>query len=467
MGFNFSGISSKIVGVKDITIKVNSDTNPLIVLANKIDWLNLADLVLPDLKKTTAKLCWWRGRKLELRIHLAVYILQKMYDYKDRQTEELIKANAVYQVFCGETNIKKWHCPDHTKIEDFRSRLSPGTQKVIANETAKLGVKLGFVDPKEADCDSTIQEANIAYPSDVNLMVQLVALARKVADYMNKNIPCFKLNPLNIDYKNVKSIARKYFFSDYKKNTEEQFLILVGVWRAAYKNVCEVTRYTKVLLNPKREYIPWNIKNAASTLHEHSSKYFLNVIPFIFNHIAVKDKLLSLHASKVAFFNKGKLSKKKQVGRVFQLGRIKGNLMFVCKCTSVQMPDKKSLTNLIETHQSLFGAGTLRSVSFDKGYYSLNNDKTLVKNNLSPLGLQKPGGRKALTSTELDLELNLANRRAGVEPLIGHVKQGGQLDRSRMKSDDTTESAGYAAVTGFNFRQILRYLSLEMKPANG
>ncbi len=56
MGFSFSGISSKIDGVKDITIKVNSDKNPLIVLANKIDWLNLSGTVLPDLKKTTKKL---------------------------------------------------------------------------------------------------------------------------------------------------------------------------------------------------------------------------------------------------------------------------------------------------------------------------------------------------------------------------------------------------------------------------
>ncbi len=104
-----------------------------------------------------------------------------MYDYKDRQTEELIKANAVYQVFCGATVMKKWHCPDYTKIEDFRSRLSPGTQEVIANKTAKLGVELGFADPEEAECDSTVQEANIAYPSDVNLMVQFVALAKKVA----------------------------------------------------------------------------------------------------------------------------------------------------------------------------------------------------------------------------------------------------------------------------------------------
>lgn len=61
----------------------------------------------------------------------------------------------------------------------------------------------------------------------------------------------------------------------------------------------------------------------------------------------------------------------------------------------------------------------------------------------------------------------LHNRRAGIEPLIGHTKQGGQLGRSRMKSDETTKSAGYTAVFGFNLRQLMRYLTGEVRLENG
>ncbi len=60
----------------------------------------------------------------------------------------------------------------------------------------------------------------------------------------------------------------------------------------------------------------------------------------------------------------------------------------------------------------------------------------------------------------------LHNRRAGIEPLIAHVKQGGQMGRSRMKSDETTKSAGYAAVLGFNLRQLMRYCTGEVRPEN-
>lgn len=55
------------------------------------------------------------------------------------------------------------------------------------------------------------------------------------------------------------------------------------------------------------------------------------------------------------------------------------------------------------------------------------------------------------------------DRRVCIEPLISHVKHGGQMGRSRMKSDETTKSAGYAAVFGFNLRQLTRYLTGEVQ----
>jgi IS5 family transposase len=51
-----------------------------------------------------------------------------------------------------------------------------------------------------------------------------------------------------------------------------------------------------------------------------------------------------------------------------------------------------------------------------------------------------------------------------IEALISHVKHGGQLGRSRMKSDNTTLSGGYAAVLGFNLRQLTRYVIGEVRP---
>jgi len=128
----------------DVTIKVDA-LHPLVKLANFIPWATLFELVLLDLKATTVCGKWWLGRKLKVRIHLAVYILQQMFNKTDRQIEYDVKDNAAYKIFCGLNIVDNWHCPDHSKIEEFRSRLTPETQRLIANHMAVAATNAGFV----------------------------------------------------------------------------------------------------------------------------------------------------------------------------------------------------------------------------------------------------------------------------------------------------------------------------------
>lgn len=100
---------------KLLSIRIN-ESHPLLRLAGAIPWSSLMLFVAEDLKKTTAKGFWWMGPKLLVRVHLAAYMLQKIYNLTDRATEYGIKDNAAYQLFCGVDVMKNWHAPDHTKI---------------------------------------------------------------------------------------------------------------------------------------------------------------------------------------------------------------------------------------------------------------------------------------------------------------------------------------------------------------
>ena len=90
------------------------------------------EIILPDLRQTP-KGQYHRGRKLKIRAHLGVFLLQQFYNRTDRQIEYDVKENAAFQLFCGKNLILNWHCPDHTKIEEFRSRISPDNQRQLAN----------------------------------------------------------------------------------------------------------------------------------------------------------------------------------------------------------------------------------------------------------------------------------------------------------------------------------------------
>jgi transposase, IS5 family len=119
------------------------------------------------------------GGTLRLRIHLGAYILQQLFNKTYRQIEYDVKDNAVYQLFCGCYVVKKWHCPDHTKIEEFRSRLAPETQQKLTNHISVIATRLGFSRSTELDFGSTIQNANMVYPSDISLLTKVGVMIKK------------------------------------------------------------------------------------------------------------------------------------------------------------------------------------------------------------------------------------------------------------------------------------------------
>jgi transposase, IS5 family len=83
-------------------------------------------------------------------------LLQWLYDLTDREVEWAMKNNAAYQLFCGCCIVEDWHAPDPTKMEAFRSRLSPETQRQMANQVAVWATEHGFADPSKMDLDAAI-----------------------------------------------------------------------------------------------------------------------------------------------------------------------------------------------------------------------------------------------------------------------------------------------------------------------
>ena len=78
---------------------------------------------------------------------------------------------------------------DHTKIEEFRSRLSPETQCGLSNEITRLAVRKGFAKPKHIDIDSTIQSLDMQYPATINLLLKTAVVGRRVQKILTLLIP--------------------------------------------------------------------------------------------------------------------------------------------------------------------------------------------------------------------------------------------------------------------------------------
>jgi IS5 family transposase len=436
-----------------------ADSDPIIQLANAIDFEQIAKIAFPDLKETK-KGFWQKGRRLYLRTHLAVLILQSLLKKTDRDLEKLIIQTPIYQAFCGYGLIAKWKCPDHTKIEEFRNRLSPETHKKIGDYIIRVACILGFADPTWVDIDSTVQEANIAYPSDASLMQKLSEKAQKVFKFCQEKLIELVPSELTMDIKNIKKKAQEYFFLSKNTDIEKKREVFKSYYEEVKSQVLPVLDFLK-RINPQTQLsMPWNIRQALETLQKHAQKYLNDVAYFIENHTISPGKLLSFHAENIACICKGKIGKANQFGRVFQLGRIGGNFMVAYLCQTVRMEDKITLLDCVKSHMETFGLTRLESVGTDKGYYSQKNIKSLSAMGIDAKGIQRPTRIKGQPTGE-DI-LQLRNRRAGIEPLIGHVKEFG-LRKSKMKSDKATLSSGYRSTMGFNLHQIIRNFAGDVK----
>jgi transposase, IS5 family len=453
LAIDLSGHTS-LLKASSITIAI-PESHPLIRLANALPWEEYMNLAAEDLKKTTRNGFWQKGRKIKVRMHLGAYLLQNIYNFTDRKVEYQIKDNAAFQLFCGSQIVDGWHAPDHTKIEEFRNRLSPETQRTLANFITKTAVSFGFGDPGEVDFDSTVQEAGIAYPADANMMCKLAGLGKKLSDYMQKNLPSLG-SSFGINLKMVKKKAREYFFLQKNKAIEIKREIFRNLHRFVKKQMRPVVEVCEKLTVAQIKKLPWNIRRAYTQIKTYGWRYLLDVAHFTRNHTIKVGKVLSFHAQSVACINKGKVGRALEFGRVFQLGRIKGNFLFALKSTDILMSDKKNFIPLLEEHSFLFGSGVNPIIASDKGYWSAKNRQALTTRNLSTAGMQQPASIKMINH-DIDAQERLRCRRSGIEPLIGHAKHGGQLGRSRMKSDQATLAAGYGSILGLNLRQLIRH----------
>lgn len=454
MSFCMAGMDS-LVESGELGIVVHTD-HPMILLANTLRWTRLVEIVLPDLKNSGQGF-WWRGPRLSLRIHLAIFILQARYQLTDRGVVDSVWHNAAFQLFCGRGIVKNWSVPDHTAVGRFRNRLSPETQRQICIESIGTANELGFADPSWMDIDSTVQEANMAYPSDACLMKKLALMASKIVDHLSQKTRGLLPEGFVVDVASILKTAKDYFFLarntciDKKREVFKQFHQLVK------REVYPVLELIGSIDNRRLHTFPAHIRRTIDQF-SNGKRYLLDVAHFIRTRTIKAGKILSFHAREVACICKGKLGKDNEFGRVFQLGRIGGNFLIPLACHAIRMEDKSSLVPFIKEHIRIFGTGQLNSLGTDKGYYSKSNVAAAAKLGISEIGIQCPGNTK-VNSKMQDPELarRLRDRRAGIEPLIGHIKQMG-LSRSRMKSDRATLASGYRSVLAFNIRQIERHI---------
>lgn len=120
---------------------------------------------------------------ISLRIMVALLILQKLRKLSDREVVQRVRENDYLQYFCNvpEKNLNTF-INETSPLSSFRKRLGVEGIAIVEEEIFDVLKWSGIMDRENCLMDSTVLNAAIVYPTDVQLVFKAL---KKMADVAN------------------------------------------------------------------------------------------------------------------------------------------------------------------------------------------------------------------------------------------------------------------------------------------
>lgn len=434
------------------TVQLEPD-HRLIMLCKSISWEDLMEKAVPILYDEQG-ISTQTGRPLDLRAHLGAYILQTTYGWTDRWTEEMLRFYIPARIFCG--YLESTGSLDHTAIEDFRNRFGEKGARLITEAMVKVARQFGFTKPDDVDMDTTVQDAGITHPTEMklmgHLMKRLLALHGKIKGVCGSGIS------------GVKSLSN-------------QFKTLFAQYRFFAKDIAtkeELLRKAKALsekgLLALSSFLPGQSAfDKLQPRHQQEILRLSSLGPELMDQIGywlkygkvAKDKIVSLWKFVPKAISKGKVGKSVEFGRKWIVNCYHGGYMLVLAPGNPKIADQHCVVESLSLHRTVFDKMP-KTYGTDRGMSSVDNLELCLSAGVQKIAIQ-PKGKASVLVSRRDLR-KLANRRAGIEPRIGHLKTRG-MGRSKMKTDSGDLISGYRSALSWNLSLLMRDLTAKKMDA--
>ena len=301
----------------------------------------------------------------------------------------------------------------------FRHRIGvQGVEKILAVSILMPGKA---VLNEDISIDTTAQPKNITYPTDTKLAVKIIKRCRKIAEQ--------EVVELRQSYKFVETDLLK------KANSKSQKQATVK--KKARKKLKTIAR--RLVRELKRK-----LNDESLSKHQEKVEIYERVLR---QKKDDKDKIYSLHELEVGCIAKGKEHKKYEFGSkvAFAVGQ-KSNVIKAAVSFKGNPNDNQTVEKTLVQQKKLTG-GVAKKAYVDRGIKSGQVGETEV---IAPSnGKGKTGAEKAKLRKGF-------RRRAGIEPIIGHVKSDCGMERNYLKGEVGDQINAILAASAFNFRSWLR-----------
>ena len=376
-----------------------------------------------------------KGRPgVPMRMMVALHMLKHIHGLSDEKVCERWIYDPYFQFFSGETFFQHALPIDRSSMTRWRDRVGADALTALVQESLAAAHRAGAVKPEDMQrvtVDTTVQPKAVTFPTDAKLMYRarefLVRLAKEWGVSLRQSYTRLAKVAL------IKHSRYVHAKQHNRANAELRFLRsrLGRVIRDIRRKIKGNDALTDALRRPL-----WIAERVMTQKRRD---------PF--------PKIYSIHATEVECIGKGKAAKPYEFGCKVSVATTNGRAaggQFVVHIDALHGNpyDGHTLKAAIEGVQAWTGV-TVQRVFVDKGYRGHDFDRFKVYRS----------GQKAPTET-IRRELR---RRSAIEPVIGHMKSDGLLDRNFLKGRDGDRINAILSGAGHNLRLLLRWLRLSLR----
>ena len=393
--------------------------HPLLRLAELIDWQRFETAFGALYHETAGR----PGKPTRLMVGLTY--LEHTYNLSDEQVCARWVENPYWQFFCGFDYLRHQLPLDPSSLTRWRERIGATGMELLLSVTVEAAVTSGAVKPSSLErvsVDTTVQPKAIAYPLDSRLYHRgreiLVRLAAKHGIKLRQSYQRLGKRALRL--------ANRYAHARQMRRARR-----------------EIKRLRTFLGRVSRDI------GRKLGVRPELARYFAEALALVDRLLAQQKtdhaKLYSLHAPEVECLAKGKAHKRYEFGvKVSVTATNREGLVVGMLALPGNPYDGHTLTPALAQAERISGITVARAY-VDRGYrgHGLDDHRVFVS-----------GRRRGMTAT-MRRELK---RRSAIEPVIGHMKTDGRLDRNFLAGARGDAVNALLCGAGYNLRLILNWL---------